>query len=146
MTANPLLSKVLRNILLVLLSFIGLSAHAEWIPVDLDKLYDEPNIWNNQTDFLFTPTESGVLTIWSQDAVMHVYAALNTDGSDVDYETQISSFGYASYTYEGISFSKRTTSNVEAGKKNTISWAERGLAKTSSSCLPCRPALKSSNW
>ena len=120
MTANPLFSKVLRNILLVLLSFIGLSAHAEWIPVDLDKLYDEPNIWNNQTDFLFTPTESGVLTIWSQDAVMHVYAALNTDGSDVDYETQISSFGYASYTYEGISFSKRTTSNVEAGKKYYI--------------------------
>lgn len=115
MTANHLFSKVLRNLLLVFLSFIGLSAHAEWMPLDPDRLYDEPNIWNNQTDFQFTPTESGVLTIWSQDAVMHVYTALNTDGSDVDYETQISSFGYASYSYEGISFSKRTTSNVEKG-------------------------------
>ena len=77
------ITKALRSTLLLLLSLVSLSASAEWLPVELDKLYDEPNIWNNQTDFKFTPTESGTLTIWSQDAVMHVYSQLNADETDL---------------------------------------------------------------
>ena len=57
------ITKALRSTLLLLLSLVSLSASAEWLPVELDKLYDEPNIWNNQTDFKFTPTESGTLTV-----------------------------------------------------------------------------------
>ncbi len=116
MKSNIFSFKAIRKALLVLMAFMGLSAYAEWTPLELDQLYEEPNIWNNQTDFTFTPTESGVLTIWSQDAVMHVYTKLNDEGTDIDYESQISSFGYASNTWEGTTFSKRTTSNVEAGK------------------------------
>ncbi|MGM9673948.1 MAG: hypothetical protein ACI3X9_00575, partial [Bacteroidaceae bacterium] len=83
-------TKALRRTLLLLLSLVSLSASAEWLPVELDKLYDEPNIWNNQTDFKFTPAESGTLTIWSQDAVMHVYTQLTADETDLVYESQIS--------------------------------------------------------
>ena len=122
------ITKALRSTLLLLLSLVSLSASAEWLPVELDKLYDEPNIWNNQTDFKFTPTESGTLTIWSQDAVMHVYSQLNADETDLVYESQISSFGYASNTFEGVTFSKRTTSQVEAGKTYYIT-SSAGFSK-----------------
>ncbi|MDY3098712.1 MAG: Ig-like domain-containing protein [Bacteroidaceae bacterium] len=122
------ITKALRSTLLLLLSLVSLSASAEWLPVELDKLYDEPNIWNNQTDFKFTPTESGTLTVWSQDAVMHVYSQLNADETDLVYESQISSFGYASNTFEGVTFSKRTTSQVEAGKTYYIT-SSAGFSK-----------------
>ena len=121
-------TKALRRTLLLLLSLVSLSASAEWLPVELDKLYDEPNIWNNQTDFKFTPAESGTLTIWSQDAVMHVYTQLTADETDLVYESQISSFGYAENTFGGVTFSKKTTSDVEAGKTYYIT-AGKGFSK-----------------
>ena len=121
-------TKALRRTLLLLVSLVSLSASAEWLPVELDKLYDEPNIWNNQTDFKFTPSESGTLTIWSQDAVMHVYTQLTADETDLVYESQISSFAYASNTFEGVSFGKKTTSDVEAGKTYYIT-AGKGFSK-----------------
>ena len=121
-------TKALRRTLLLLVSLVSLSASAEWLPVELDKLYDEPNIWNNQTDFKFTPSESGTLTIWSQDAVMHVYTQLTADETDLVYESQISSFAYASNTFNGVTFGKKTTSDVEAGKTYYIT-AGKGFSK-----------------
>ena len=121
-------TKALRRTLLLLVSLVCLSASAEWLPVELDKLYDEPNIWNNQTDFKFTPSESGTLTIWSQDAVMHVYTQLTADETDLVYESQISSFAYASNTFNGVTFGKKTTSDVEAGKTYYIT-AGKGFSK-----------------
>ena len=121
-------TKALRRTMLLLVSLVSLSASAEWLPVELDKLYDEPNIWNNQTDFKFTPSESGTLTIWSQDAVMHVYTQLTADETDLVYESQISSFAYASNTFNGVTFGKKTTSDVEAGKTYYIT-AGKGFSK-----------------
>ena len=59
---------------------------------------------------------------------MHVYSQLNADETDLVYESQISSFGYASNTFEGVTFSKRTTSQVEAGKTYYIT-SSAGFSK-----------------
>ena len=91
-------------------------AQEGWQTLELGKHTPEANIFGVNADYVFTPTESGVLTVWSQDQIMHVYSALNAEGTDVDYATQISQFAYASYTDNGVTFSKKTTSDVEAGK------------------------------
>lgn len=91
-------------------------AQEGWQTLELGKHTPEANIFGVNADYVFTPTESGVLTVWSQDQIMHVYTALNAEGTDVDYATQISQFAYASYTDNGVTFSKKTTSDVEAGK------------------------------
>lgn len=109
-------TKALRRTMLLFMTFVSLSVSAEWQSVELDKLYDEPNFKDEQTTFTFTPAENGVLTIWSQDAVMHVYTELAADGSGVDYQSITSSFAYASFTFDDIYFPKRTTSDVQAGK------------------------------
>ena len=121
-------TRKLRGAMLMLLTLVSLSASAEWLPVELNTLYEEPNIWNNQTDFKFTPAESGSLTIWSQDAVMHVYTQLTADETDLVYDSQISSFGYAENTFQGTTFGKRTVSDVEAGKTYYIT-SGKGFSK-----------------
>ncbi len=100
--------------LTVMLSFSA-SAQIEWQDLELNVHYNEANIFGITADYKFTPESSGVLTVWSQDQVMHVYSALNEDGSDVDYNSQISQFAYASFTHDGVTFSKKTTSSVTAG-------------------------------
>ncbi|MGM9817202.1 MAG: Ig-like domain-containing protein [Lepagella sp.] len=92
------------------------SAQIEWQDLELGVHYNEANIYGVTADYKFTPQSSGVLTVWSQDQIMHVYTALNADGTDVDYNSMISQFAYDSYTHDGVTFSKKTTSSVTAGE------------------------------
>ena len=115
---NATMRSVQKTWLLIVMMLTSLSASAalEWQDLPVGQLNNEPNIFEPETFYKFTPTENGVLTIWSQDVIYHVYSALTEDGSNVDYSTQVSSSAYGSYTEQGVTFSKKTTTNVEGGK------------------------------
>ena len=115
-SAHHSLRKMWALIALMVVSSFSASAQIEWKDLELGVHYSEANIFGVSADYKFTPEKSGVLTIWSQEEVMHVYSALNADGTDVDNATQISSFAYASFTDGDVTFSKKTTSNVTAGE------------------------------
>ena len=102
-------------IAMLMVSSFSASAQIEWKDLELGVHYGEANIYGVTAEYKFTPEKSGVLTIWSQDEVMHVYTALTADGTDVDFGSQISQFAYASFTDGDVTFSKKTTSSVTAG-------------------------------
>lgn len=113
---------------MLMVSSFSASAQIEWKDLELGVHYGEANIYGVTADYKFTPEKSGVLTIWSQEQVMHVYTALNADGTDVDESTEISQFAYASFTDGDVTFSKKTTSSVTAGTTYYIS-SGKGLSK-----------------
>lgn len=114
-SAHHSLHKLWALIALMVVTSFSASAQIEWKDLELGVHYGEANIFGVSADYKFTPEKSGVLTIWSQDQVLEVYSALNADGSDVNYETLISTFAYASFTHNDVTFGKKTTSSVTAG-------------------------------
>ena len=127
-SAHHSLHKLWALIALMVVTSFSASAQIEWKDLELGVHYGEANIFGVSADYKFTPEKSGVLTIWSQDQVLEVYSALNADGSDVNYETLISTFAYASFTHNDVTFGKKTTSSVTAGNTYYIC-STKGFSK-----------------
>ncbi|MGM9804118.1 MAG: Ig-like domain-containing protein [Muribaculaceae bacterium] len=110
-------SKVFLLIAMLMASSLSAFAQAtEWETLELNTLCNEPDIYGTPGGkYQFTPTEDGVLTIYSQDQVVHVYTALNADGSDILNTSIISSFSYCEATINGVTFGKKTVSAVTSG-------------------------------
>ena len=129
-TTSPL--RKLWMLLVMMLATASSFAQVDWPQLPLRVATNEANIFDATipSAYQFTPEKSGVLTIWSQDVVLHVYSALNAEGNDVNYETQVSNFANgSSYTEQDVTFSKKTVSNVEAGKTYYVV-SGKGFSKT----------------
>ncbi|MGN0230527.1 MAG: Ig-like domain-containing protein [Muribaculaceae bacterium] len=105
------LTKMWMLIAILMVSSFSASAQIEWKDLELNTHLDEAT-----AEYKFTPSKSGILTLWSQDRVIGVYTALTPDGNDVDYSTGIHANTYASFTDNGVTFAKKSTANVTAGE------------------------------
>ena len=104
--------------MLTLMVLAGFSAHAQsdWKTLELNTLYDENNIFGVDNKYKFTPESDGTLFLWAQEAQPEVYSETDASGTDVNYETLVSSFSYESATIQGVTFGKKVTAQVVAGK------------------------------
>ena len=105
------LTKMWMLVAMLVVSSFSASAQIEWKDLELNTHLDEAT-----AEYKFTPSKSGILTLWSQDRVIEVYTALTPDGNDVDYSTGIFANTYASFTDNGVTFAKKSTANVTAGE------------------------------
>ncbi len=108
-----------RMCLLIVMVLAGAGAYAQdaqgWKTLKLNTLYNENNIFGVDDKYKFTPETDGTLVVWAQDYPVKVYAEMNADGTDVNYESYCSSFSYESATLQNVTFGKKETAQVKAG-------------------------------
>ena len=110
-----------RMCLLIVMVLAGAGAYAQdaqgWKTLELSTLYNENNIFGVDDKYKFTPETDGTLVVWAQDYPVKVYAEMNADGTDVNYESYCSSFSFSneSATIQNVTFGKKETAQVKAG-------------------------------
>ena len=109
-----------RMCLLIVMVLAGAGAYAQdaqgWKTLKLNTLYNENNIFGVDDKYKFTPETDGTLVVWAQDYPVKVYAEMNADGTDVNYESNCSSFSYGTTaTIQNVTFGKKETAQVKAG-------------------------------
>ena len=108
-----------RMCLLIVMVLAGAGAYAQdaqgWKTLKLNTIYNENNIFGVDDKYKFTPETDGTLVVWAQDYPVKVYAEMNADGTDVNYESYCSSFNYDTATLQNVTFGKKETAQVKAG-------------------------------
>ena len=121
-----------RMCLLIVMVLAGAGAYAQdaqgWKTLELNTLYNENNIFGVDDKYKFTPETDGTLVVRAQDYPVKVYSEMSADGTDVNYESYCSSFGYESATLQNVTFGKKETAQVKAGTTYYLV-GDRGFSK-----------------
>ena len=124
---NGSLCKLWLMFVMVLASASVSAQETVWKQLQLNTPLDmNVNRGYSDAKYQFTPEEDGVVTIFSQDAIVYVCTEKDAEGTNVNFDTQIQQYaGWVSETIDGFTFQQKVTATL---KKDVTYYITTGTA------------------